>query len=325
MSNMKQIALSIALLTLVAGCTGKTPPGVSRAEGTPKAAAPTPPASPTLAEARRGFVTRPGGAQPPGEAVPPPPPDLFRLIRYPSPVGELSAYLTPDPGDGQRHPAIIWLTGGDTNSIGEVWEPTPRENDQTAAAYRRAGIVMMFPSLRGGNDNPGQREGFLGEVDDVLAAADSLAAQPYVDPGRIYLGGHSTGGTLAMLVAEMSDRFRAVFAFGPVADVRGYGGQFVYHQPGDPKESLLRSPGYWLHSVRSPLFVIEGAGGNIEDLRGMRARSTTPLIHFVEVPGVDHFGVLAPANEVIAAKILADSGPTARIILSEQELQGNGR
>jgi pimeloyl-ACP methyl ester carboxylesterase len=239
-------------------------------------------------------------------------------------VGDLSAYLTPDPGDGGKHPAIIWVTGGDSNSIGELWEPAPRENDQSAAAYRMAGIVMMFPSLRGGNDNPGRREGFLGEVDDVLAAAEYLAAQPYVDPTRIYLGGHSTGGTLAMLAAELSDRFRAVFAFGAVDDVRGYGGEFVYHQPGDPKESVLRSPGFWLDSVRSPLFAIEGTGGNIDPLQAMRTSSTNPLIRFVAVPGFDHFGILAPANEVIATKILADTGSTMAITLSEQELKGAG-
>ncbi len=183
----------------------------------------------------------------------------------------------------------------------------------------------MFPSLRGGNDNPGRREGFLGEVDDVLAAADYVSAQPYVDPTRIYLGGHSTGGTLAMLVAEMSNRFRAVFAFGPAADVRGYGGQFVYHQPGDPKESLLRSPIYWLDSsVHSPLYVIEGTGGNIDALRLMKANCKNPEVHFVEVPDVDHFAVLAPANDAIAPKILADSGPTTNITLSGQELQAKG-
>jgi hypothetical protein len=87
----------------------------------------------------------------------------------------------------------------------------------------------------------------------------------------------------------------------------------------------LRSPGYWLDSVRTPLFVIEGTGGNIEALRAMQATSTNPLVRFVTVPGVDHFGVLAPANEVIATKILADAGPTAGITLSEQELTGNGR
>ena len=80
---------------------------------------------------------------------------------------------------------------------------------------------MMFPSLRGGNDNPGVREGFFGEVDDVLAAAEYLSKQAFVDPQRIYLGGHSTGGTLVLLVAECSGRFRAVFSFGPVLGTRG--------------------------------------------------------------------------------------------------------
>ena len=78
---------------------------------------------------------------------------------------------------------------------------------------------MMFPSLRGGNDNPGKKEGFLGEVNDVLAASEFLSRQEYVDPDRIYLGGHSTGGTLALLVAASTDKYRAVFSFGPNDDV----------------------------------------------------------------------------------------------------------
>ena len=307
---MKRIAYSIAILAMTVGCTEKSA---------------APKSNPTLADARRGFATKLGGQQPPAEAVPQPPPGVFRLIKYPSPVGDLSAYLTPDPGDGQKHPAIVWITGGDCNSIGEMWEPAPRENDQTAAAYRVAGIVLMVPSLRGGNDNPGRREGFLGEVDDVLAAADYLAAQPYVDPTRIYLGGHSTGGTLAMLVAEMSDRFRATFAFGPVEDVRSYGAQFTYHQPGNRMEPMLRSPGYWLDSVSTPLFVIDGTDGNIESLRAMQSKSTNPLVRFVAVPGFGHFDILAPANEAVAAKILADTGQSVGITLSEQELKGSGR
>jgi dipeptidyl aminopeptidase/acylaminoacyl peptidase len=64
--------------------------------------------------------------------------------------------------------------------------------------------------LRGGNDNPGRREGFLGEVDDVLAAADHLSKLPHIDPTQIYLGGHSTGGTLALLVAECSNTSIAI-------------------------------------------------------------------------------------------------------------------
>lgn len=318
MTGMRYGKIGAALVGLVmmAGCGGGGEMSSTELERTSKT---------TLAEARRGFVTRPGGSQPGADPVPQPPPEVFQLARFRAPVGALAAYVTPDPGDGQKRPAIIWITGGDCNSIGEVWEPAPRENDQTAAPYRQAGIVMMFPSLRGGNDNPGRREGFLGEVDDVIAAADFLATLPHVDPNRIYLGGHSTGGTLAMLVTEMSNRFRATFAFGPVGDVRGYGGEFVYHPPGDEKESVLRSPGYWLDSVRTPLFVIEGMKGNHESLEALRKISRNPQVQFVAVPGFDHFGILAPANEAIAAKILADTGPQSRITLTERELARGAR
>jgi dipeptidyl aminopeptidase/acylaminoacyl peptidase len=256
-----------------------------------------------------------------------PPPAVFRLIRYDSPAGKLAAYLTPDPGDGRKHPAIVWITGGDCNSIGDVWSPRPRDNDQSAGAYRRSGIAMMFPSLRGGNDNPGRHEAFLGEVDDVLAAADYLGRLDYVDPGRIYLGGHSTGGTLVMLVAASSDRFRAVFSFGPVDDVGGYSSDITPFDTSNPKEIEIRSPGRWLDAVRCPLFVLEGTGwsGNIAALRSMARASKNPRIRFLPVQGVNHFSILGPANELIAAKILADDGPTTRIAFTEEELDRIGR
>ena len=276
----------------------------------------------TLTEARQGFVSRPGSqAQPDNDPLQDPPPTLFQLIRYESVVGPLAAYLTPDPGDGQKHPAIVWITGGDCNSIDEVWQPRSPSDDQTAAAYREAGLIMMFPSLRGGNQNPGRREGFYGEVDDVIAAADTLAKQPYVDPTRIYLGGHSTGGTLAMLVAESTDRFRTVFSFGPVENVGNYGGQFLYHDSSNPRETELRSPGRWLNSsVKSPLFVLEGVTGNIGSLRAMAGASKNPKIRFFPVQGASHFSVLAPVNKLIATKILTDNGSTPTISLSEAEV-----
>src|SRR5262245_65351301 len=133
---------------------------------------------------------------------------------------------------------------------------------------------MVCPSLRGGNDNPGVKEGFFGEVDDVLAAADFLAKQEYVDPKRIYLGGHSTGGTLVLLVAECSDRFRAVFSFGPIDTVARYGPEYLPFDTCNPREIELRSPGRWLAMIKSPTFVFEGTlQGNIRSLKVM-ARSS---------------------------------------------------
>jgi dipeptidyl aminopeptidase/acylaminoacyl peptidase len=230
----------------------------------------------------------------------------YELITYKSAVGDLAAYVTRDPGDGQKHAAIIWITGGDCNSIGDVWSPQPRENDQSASGFRNAGIVMMFPSLRGGNENPGKREGFYGEVDDVIAAREKLASLPYVDANRIYLGGHSTGGTLAMLVGESTDAFAGVFSLGPVAGVVQYGGEFVYCEPTDEGEMQLRSPVYWLNDVHKPMLVFEGGDqGNWKALELMQEESKNSNIKFFRIPNHNHFSVIAPLSELLADRILS--------------------
>jgi dipeptidyl aminopeptidase/acylaminoacyl peptidase len=277
----------------------------------------------TLTEARKGFKTKPVPREDDKSPAPAPPPRLFRAVRYDAPVGPLAAYLTPDPGDGKKRPAIIWITGGDCNSIDQgCWKEGPPSNDQSASAFRKAGIVMMFPSLRGGNDNPGVKEGFLGEVDDVLAAADFLAKQKHVDPARIYLGGHSTGGTLVLLVSECSDRFRAVFSFGPADDVSHYPPDFTPFDTADRREVEVRSPGRWLATIKSPTFVFEGTAepGNIDSLRAMARASKGPNAHFVPVRGANHFSVLAPATRLIADKVLRDDGPTCNLSFTEEEM-----
>ena len=54
---------------------------------------------------------------------------------------------------------------------------------------------------------------FYDEVDDVLAAAETLADLPEVDSGHVYLAGHSAGGTLTLLAAMSSQRFRQLRPF----------------------------------------------------------------------------------------------------------------
>ncbi len=272
----------------------------------------------SLVEARKGFSTKIIKAGDAEGAPDRPDGKVFQLIRYQSPVGKLAAYVTPDPGDGKKHPAIVWITGGDNNSIGDVWSPGDRRNDQSASAFRKAGIVMMFPSQRGGNDNPGKREGFLGEVDDILAATDHLAKLPYVDPEQIYLGGHSTGGTMAMLVGECSDRYRAIFSLGPVAAANQYGGEYVYCDPRSEQEIKLRSPIFWLRSVKSPMYVFEGArDGNWEAIQLMVNQNSNPKIQFFRVPGHDHFSVIAPVAELLAKQIV-----NGTIVVTPQAVQG---
>jgi len=288
----------LLVVLLIAGC--------SEDESLPSAAGDKNPLLVARSELKTKLIDR-GGDHEPFEK---PPQGVFELVNYKSTPGMLGAYLTPDPKDGQKHPAIIWITGGDCNSIGDVWSSAKPSNDQTASIYRLKGIVMMFPSLRGGNRNPGKKEGFLGEVDDIVAAADYLAKKPYVDPQRIYLGGHSTGGTMVLLVAECSDRFRAIFSFGPADQVEGYPDDFLPYNSRNPTENKVRSPGNWLEQIKSPTFVFEGSvDGNIDALHNMKRASKNPLLKLYEVSGKNHFSVLAPTNSLIADKILNDTGP----------------
>lgn len=175
----------------------------------------------------------------------------------------------------------------------------------------------MVPSFRGGNDNPGHREALLGEVDDALAASAWLTNLDYVDPDRMYLAGHSTGGTLALLVAEVTDRFRAVVAFGPVGNIGSY--DTLPFDRTDEDEVRLRSPLAFLHAITTPTFVIEGAQrGNAASARRLAREASVvgaPIRTYV-LPGFDHFSVLAAVTPIVARKMMA----TEAFALSDDEL-----
>ncbi|WP_442508643.1 alpha/beta hydrolase family protein [Novipirellula sp. SH528] len=277
----------------------------------------------SFADARRAFKTHLVRQEKTNEAVPTPPSQLFEVVQFDSPVGKLAAYLSRPQDAGGKQPAIIWVFGGFDNSIGETaWEDAAPDNDQSASAFRESGIVMMYPSFRGGNENPGFRECCYGEVEDVIAAAEYLAKQDFVDPNRIYLGGHSTGGTLVIVAAAASDRFRAVFSFGAIDEIISYSSEPIPFDYKDKQELRMRSPVHWLSSIKVPTFVFEGSspGGNLYSLYELKRASKNPLVQFHPVKGKDHFSVLAPMTKLIAEKIVLDTGPQNSIEFSSGEI-----
>lgn len=241
------------------------------------------------------------------EPIEPAPPELFSIIKYPTPIGEMSAYLSNSDGSRKKQPAIIWLSGGFPvgGADGSAWTEVPPSNDQSAKIYRQMGMVIMYPFLRGSAGNPGFREGFLGEADDVISALKYLQKLDYVDPNRIYLGGHSTGGTLALIVAALTNQFKAVFAFGPVEDPLGYGRNNALHDTSIELENRLRAPVNYLSSIQSPTFIFEGSAGNIESLQELQKANKNKLVSFIPINGANHFQTLAPTNRFIAANIMS--------------------
>jgi dienelactone hydrolase len=285
-----------------------------------------------LATARSQFQPRfkPTNFQPGGPAELPPP-GVFKTVHYPSPAGQLAAYLSPDPGDGKRHPALVWAHGG-FGGIGEFcWAAAPASNDQSVNAFREAGVVCLCPSWRGENDNPGQFESFYGEIDDALAAVEFLRAQPYVDPQRVYLAGHSTGGTVALLAAELDVKrhIRAVFSFGGMPNMvemvqrDGDYGPTPF-DPASVMDKVVRSPALWVRKLQTPTWYFEGAlrSPYPPDAKAMEklAQTTNAPFHAFIVDGGTHFTILRPLTKLVAAKIVADTGDATSISFTADEV-----
>lgn len=276
----------------------------------------------SFAEAHDAFTTTLSREENDDSAIPDPPEGLFDLVSYPSKVGDLAAYVSSDPGDGGKHPMIIWVVGGWGNGIDDFpWCYPEWDNDQTGSAFWQEGVLTMYPSFRGGCGNPGNYEALFGEVDDIVSAYEYAASLPYVDPDRIYLGGHSTGGTRALLAAEYSDKFRAVFCFGAVDEVKYHNNSQFTFDTSDEMEYTMRSPIHWLDDVHSPTFLIEGSDGNADNLRNIEKTSKNSQISCYIIEGADHFAALAPVTQLLAGKILADTGPQCSITLTMEELE----
>ncbi len=275
----------------------------------------------SFAEAHDAFQTTLVEKNSDNDPIPDPPEGYFDLVYYPSKVGDLAAYVSSDPGDGEKHPLIIWIVGGWGNGIDDFpWCYPAWDDDQTGSAFWRSGVLTMYPSFRGGNGNPGNYEALFGEVDDIVSAYEYAASLPYVDPNRIYLGGHSTGGTRALLAAEYTDKFRAVFGFGAVDLIKYHNNSQFTFDTDNEDEYKMRSPVYWLDNVNTPTFLIEGSEGNSSNLKNIERTSQNDNIHCYIMEGQDHWSVLAPLTRALAQKILSDTGTECNIAITQEEL-----
>jgi acetyl esterase/lipase len=188
------------------------------------------------------------------------PPVGVHEVLYPSGSLRLKAWLTDDPGDGKKHEAVVFLHGGfvfGRDSNGDDWA------DQ-AAVYAHGGFTVMALMLRGENGNPGTFELWYGEVDDTVAAGRYLADVPYVDPSRVFVAGHSVGGTLAQLAAEVDSPFKATASFSGRTDLldwaqapKGY--PWAPFDPADVAELRIRSPLHFVNSLRCPAYLYFGS------------------------------------------------------------------
>jgi dienelactone hydrolase len=239
------VGCGLALLVVVGGCVGLFYWFVSPTK--------FPPQTEDYAQARKTFQTKLIRQGPAPQAWQPAQiEDGVDEVVYQSGNLKLKAWVSSvEPN--QKRPAVLFLHGGFAFGEDDWDQVEPFEN---------AGFAVMIPTLRGENGLPGSYSMFYNEVDDVLAAADVLAKRPDVDPDRIFVAGHSVGGTLALLASMTSSRFRAAASFSgspdQVAWSRGQP-QVVPFNPNDNREYQMRSPLAFPASFKCPVRVYYGS------------------------------------------------------------------
>lgn len=211
-----------------------------------------------------------------------------RLITY-SKALPLKALVGPVPTGGKKHPAVLFLHGGFAMDASD-WE--------ASQPYRDAGYIVLTPILRGEDGQPGAFSMFYDELSDALAATETLAALPFVDKDHLYVAGHSVGGTLALLTALSSKRFRAAASFSGACDAIAWSSgqtELIPFNPSDKQEFRMRSPIAYATSFKCPTRIYYGS---VEPLfKGMSERTATLAktkkldVEAVRIPG-DHFSAL---------------------------------
>jgi dipeptidyl aminopeptidase/acylaminoacyl peptidase len=278
------IAVLILACSLANGCQ---PPAATKTAAT----AVLSPQPDDLSKARGAFVTKLRVKGPaPQRFLDQKPPAGVNLVEYRSGDLRLKGWLSADPGDGKKRPAVVYLHGGWAFGEGD-WDD--------AAPFVGAGYVLLMPMMRAENGNPGVYESFYGEVDDAVAAGKYVADLPYVDASKVFLAGHSVGAVLTCLTAMMPSPYKAAAALDGYVEMESWAAgsppEHIPYDGDDSNEVRLRNPVAFAGSLRCPLkLYVTRNGLEVNQMLEARARQSGKECDIVVVTG-DHLSMVAPS------------------------------
>lgn len=175
--------------------------------------------------------------------------------------------------------------------------------------YVRAGFAVVAYELDGNiSDQPVPGEVFAAakafhDADAGLvnarAAIDYIEARlPWVDAGRIYAAGHSSAGTMALLLAEHEPRIKACAAFAPICDLEARLEKAIpllsKPIPDFPAFVHRSSPAVGIRNLRCPTFLFHADDdSNVPTeevaLFAAELHKTNDHVTFVRVPTGNHY------------------------------------
>ncbi|MFT3729725.1 MAG: alpha/beta fold hydrolase [Terricaulis sp.] len=214
-------------------------------------------------------------------------------VTFPSGGLALKAWFGRPPNAAGATPAVVFAHGGFAFGA---------EDFDMARPYLAAGYAVIVPMVRGENGMPGNYTMFYDEVADVIAAAEYVRGLPNIDASRIFLAGHSVGGTLSMLAAQSSPIFRASAAFSGSPDQILFCQAWTRIVPFDmsnPVELELRSPLAYAASFKAPARLFHAMNevyGPDTERTAQLARAAGKDVRAQGVAG-DHFSAVPAAMQ----------------------------
>jgi hypothetical protein len=214
-------------------------------------------------------------------------PDSTTEVIYQSGDLNLKAYLQiPKNAGNRKHPAVVFFHGGCA---------LDRIHFTRTIHFLEAGFVVLSPTFRGENGNPGYYELFFGEVNDARAAITWLEQRPYVDSKQLYTFGTSMGGEISALLSLYGDTSIILTgscgAFFARSDP--FSPESMFNTPvpfdlADENEIAMRTLAGNIADMQVPHYAFIGSEDEkfaSGDYRDIEAKDT--LLEIVEVPG-DH-------------------------------------
>jgi len=192
-------------------------------------------------------------------------------VENPNDKAKVQTFLVKPPGfdPKQKYPVLFLIHGGPQGAWGESW--SYRWNPQVFAA---AGFVVVMPNPRGSTGYGQQftddiNQDWAGRVyDDLMAAVDYVAGQPWADSKRFAAAGGSYGGYMVNWLLGHSNRFQAYVSHAGVYDLKSMGGEteelwFTKWEfggmPWDTPDVYAKwSPSNFVTQFRTPTLVIHG-------------------------------------------------------------------
>ncbi|MET0552722.1 MAG: S9 family peptidase [Vicinamibacteria bacterium] len=210
----------------------------------------------------------------------------------------------------KKYPVYMLIHGGPHNGVTDAFQWRWQ-----AQLFSGWGYVTAWPNFHGSS---GFGQAFTDSInpnwadqpyEDVIKAADYLAAQPYVDKDRMAAGGGSYGGYLVSVLLGRAHPFKTFVCHAGVTNLytqyaADFGAGKRRHGEFWEQDEIFRktSPQFGAASFKTPTLVIHGGRDyrvpdnngielyNILQNRGVRSR-------FVHYPDENHW-ILKPQNSV---------------------------